>query len=85
MKGRIWEILWFVSIVIFIGAGGNIEISYGWPVDSVVLAILSFAYIIGFVMWQCGTSKYTKEDYNLMQIDLDDWCFGGKNGRKNRK
>ena len=67
--------LWFVSVIIFVGSTGNIELSDGVPFASLCLGIVSFSYMIGFVFLRGREFDWTENDYNLMQIDLDDWCF----------
>lgn len=82
MKGNFWVVLGFISLALFIGAMGNIEICDHLPIDSVILAIVSFGYIMAYVIVSAVTSNYSQEEFDKMQEDLDRWCFGDKKEKK---
>jgi len=65
----IWEILWFVAVVLLVGALGNIEISETLPKSSVVLAAISEGYILFYVAVRCATSNIDKETWEEMERD----------------
>ena len=65
----IWEILWFVAVVLLVGALGNIEISETLPKGSVVLAAISEGYILLYVAVRCATSSIDKETWEEMERD----------------
>ena len=68
-KKYILEILWFVALVLLIGAEGNIEVCETLPVDSVVLAVVSVGYIIFYVFIRCINTNLDRETWEEMERD----------------
>lgn len=73
---HIGEILSIISMVLLVGSVGTIELGGGDVKTAVVINVLSFIYLIGFVLYSQFNNNYTKEDFDEMEDDLDTWCFG---------
>lgn len=76
MREIIEMIIGWFGILGLVGSVGTMEISENIPKSSVVIFILSFACLVGLVLYSNFTANFSKEDYAEMQKDLDIWCFG---------
>jgi hypothetical protein len=85
MREIIEMIIGWFGVLGLVGSVGTMEISENIPKSSVAIFILSFACLVGLVLYSNFTANFSKEDYAEMQKDLDIWCFGKERENESRQ